>query len=350
MSLSLLLNHSIQVHIMQIELAQQSHKNPHKNLNGDFCAYQMLTEEKLVVLVLADGVGNSPCDWKASKISCEFFIRAFTASSEQDITNRFSQSLQETNQELLLESGSCAEMKSTFCGVIWDQASENIYYVNIGDSRIYRWQANELEQISTDEVKSVILTKMDGKPIVVAGVIAVADGVTNVLGSPELDFKVKTIDADNTSGIVLTTDGFHGASRYFAKDMLRTINAVNLENSLAQLHQKYKDRQKDDMTALVIRKMHNVSNQALIQAIITNKDISNVSKLELTKAVIQGLAAGIKNKNNSETMALISQCNDRSIDLGRATIGELISLIINVDFQDGEVYQQLLKLMRNSKG
>lgn len=335
---------------MQIEIAQQSHKNPHKNLNGDFCTYQMLDSEKLVVMTLADGVGSSPCDWKASKVSCQFFLKAFAASSEPGITNRFRQSLQKTNQALLLETGACKQMKSTFCAVVWDQVNGFIYYVNIGDSRIYHWQANELKQISIDEVKSVILTKKNGKPIVVAGVVAVADGVTNVLGSPELKFEIKVISAEKVDGIVLTTDGFHGASQDFPKDLLATMNNLDLDNGLALLYQKYKDRQKDDMTILAMRQVSDAREYDLIQAIAANQDTGSVSKLELTKAIIHGLTRSIKAKNSGQAMALINQCKERNVDLGREKTGELISLVINVDFQDGEVYQHLLRLMRNSKG
>ena len=50
---------------------------PHKNTNGDFCDFKILEKEELVILTISDGVGSNPCDWKASKISCQNFIDEF---------------------------------------------------------------------------------------------------------------------------------------------------------------------------------------------------------------------------------------------------------------------------------
>ena len=68
-------------------------------------------------LTLGDGVGGSPCDWKASKISCQKFIDAFVTSSEKEIPERMIESIRATNLEILSETGTCKNMESIFSGL-----------------------------------------------------------------------------------------------------------------------------------------------------------------------------------------------------------------------------------------
>ena len=102
---------------MKVEISKKSYKNPHKNRNGDFCEFEILENDQLVILTLGDGVGSSPCDWKASKVSCQKFIETFKENSNEDISQRFLESLKAVNQEVILTTDGCKGMKTTFCGV-----------------------------------------------------------------------------------------------------------------------------------------------------------------------------------------------------------------------------------------
>ena len=335
---------------MKIEISKKSYKNPHKNKNGDFCEFEIVENEKLVILTLGDGVGSSPCDWKASKLSCQNFIESFKMNSNQDIAERFSQSLKKVNQKVILTTDMCQGMKTTFCGVVWDFVNRKIYYTNIGDSRIYEYSNNEFRQISTDEVKSVILRKRDGKPMIISGVAVTAEGVTNVIGSRELIYKVNVKSDEDIEGIVLSSDGMHGVSTKFEEDILGAINIINLEDGLEQICHKYKDNQKDDMTIIALRRVKNENNfSKIISYILDNEDFSDISNLEISKALLQGIDEGIKKKDPLKVNKLLSISETKRIDFGRENVGNLISLMFKVDFQDGEIYQKLLSNMRSSK-
>ena len=335
---------------MKIEISKKSYKDPHKNRNGDFCEFEILENEKLVILTLGDGVGSSPCDWKASKLSCQLFIETFKKNSDEDISQRFLESLKTVNQEVILTTNMCQGMKTTFCGVVWDFINGKIYYTNIGDSRIYEFANNEFSQISTDEVKSVILRKRDGKPIIISGVAVTAEGVTNVIGSHEVNYEIKVKSDESIEGIVLSTDGMHGVSSKFEEDLLKVINAINLENGLEQICQEYKDIQKDDMTIIALRKIKEENNYPkIISSILNDEDISGMSNFEISKVLLQGIEEGIKEKDVPKVSKLLSFRETKRIDFGREKIGNLISLMFKVDFQNGDVYQKLLSIMRISK-
>lgn len=335
---------------MKVELSKQSYKDPEKNRNGDFCAFEILEDEQLAVLALADGVGSSPCDWKASRVSCQKFLEAFKSGISEDITERFLQSLKTANQEVLLTTDSCEGMKTTFCGVVWDIGKKKVHYTSIGDSRIYEISNNRVSQISTDEVKSVILRKKDGKPMIVAGIAVTAEGITNVIGSQQISFGIETKDTESIDGMVLSTDGFHGLSTHFEEDIQEAINALSLEQGLKQIYQKYKDLQKDDMTILALRKVEEGNHYSeTLAAILNNGAVPDMSNFELSKVLLRGIEEGIQEQDADKISKLMALCEARRIDLGREKTGNLISLMFSVDFQNGAVYQKLMSLMRSSK-
>ncbi|WP_170254832.1 SpoIIE family protein phosphatase [Phaeodactylibacter luteus] len=258
--------------------------------------------------------------------------------------------MQTANQQVILTTDGCQGMKTTFCGVVWDLLNGKIYYTNLGDSRIYEFADNEFRQISTDEVKSVILRKKDGKPLIISGVVVTAEGVTNVIGSREAHYEIKVKNDEAIKGVILSTDGMHGASSKFEEDLLTVINAIDLENGLEQICQEYKDIQKDDMTIIALRKINGKNNYSkMISSILNNEDFSGMSNFEISKVLLQGIEEGIKEKNAFIVNKLLSIREIKRIDFGREKIGDLISLMFKVDFQDGEVYQKLLSIMRSSK-
>jgi len=127
---------------VSFDVAKNSLQNPNKLKNGDYCQSHFLTDENILIVVLCDGVGSNACDWKASKIGCEFFIENFKNGNPSNITQRITQAIEAVNQEILLEVGSCENMKSTFTTVVWEFDANKFHYVSIGDSRIYEYDDN----------------------------------------------------------------------------------------------------------------------------------------------------------------------------------------------------------------
>ncbi len=330
---------------MSLEIAQKSYKNPHKPKNGDYSSFQLLEQEQLVLAVLADGVGSCPCDWNASQLSCQTFIKTFEQNNKKEIIPRFSEAIRQANQVVLTTTGSCQGMKSTFCGLVWDLKAQVVYYTNIGDSRIYETGEKGWVQISTDEVR----TKINRDAILYH--TAVREGITNAIGHSTLTFEIKKKADKGIRAFVLTTDGFHGVAASFPEEALKAINAIHLEQGLEQLYQQYETRQKDDMTILVLRKVEDKNCQAIITSILTTGTVSitTTTALERAFALLQGLKEGIREKNEKQVHQFLSFCKTHQIDLGRDKIGDLISLMIKVDFQNNEIYQTLIKRMKNSR-
>jgi serine/threonine protein phosphatase PrpC len=214
---------------MNFDIAALSICNPNKTKCGD--AYQIFddTEEKLLILVLADGVGSCVCDWKASEMTCQKFVQYFTENkNENNIPKRIIQAVEETDKAVLNEEGFCAGMKATFVGVVWDYAQGIIYHIGIGDSRIYSIEKETIRQISKDETATIIRKGKDGKPLIVSGMTVVSEGVTNVIGAlvsvVVMQFEVENADGTSRNireGVLLASDGFYNCKSSFEDQVER---------------------------------------------------------------------------------------------------------------------------------
>ncbi|MEM1220134.1 MAG: hypothetical protein AAGH79_14535, partial [Bacteroidota bacterium] len=241
-------------------------------------------------------------------------------------------------------------MKTTFCGVVWDLSEQKIYYTNLGDSRIYEISNLKCRQISTDEVKSVILRKKDGKPMIISGVAVTAEGVTNVIGSPEATMEIKMKSDEDIRGIVLSTDGLHGLSTKFEEALIKATNALDLEYGLEEMCQAYRDLQKDDMTILAIRKVTTASDRSeKMASLLQNADLPSLSPFELSNVLLQGIEEGIRETDAARTSKLLEITKAKGIDFGRERLGRLISFMRASNFQNGPIYQKLLLMLKKSK-
>lgn len=335
---------------MNIEISHLSYQNPKKKKNGDFCVYKIIQKENLAVLTIGDGVGSQPCDWKASRISCKKFIEIFEKKEKEEISERIISSISSINLEVRSESGDCEDMRSTFCVVVWDFNTNQIYYSSIGDSRIFQFSNNKINQISKDDVKLITLKTNDGKPIMVSGTTILSESITNVIGNSNLSIEINTKPDRDIDAIILSTDGFHEITANFNTGMVEILNSLeNLDSSLENFYQKYKEKQNDDMTILVARKGNSSGNElSIIKRILNNDKTDSIGNWELTNSLIVGLENGIKEKDAFGVKKLLSFREEKNIDLGRENIGKIISLMMKINFQNGEIYQELLKIMRKS--
>lgn len=103
---------------------------------------------------VADGMGGYEGGEHASEIvsrSFSAFIKKFAPQSEDEAFREIKQWAKEANQ-LVLDTASIrpelSEMGTTFIGLIF--YDQNLWLLNIGDSRCYRFRQNVLKQLSTD--------------------------------------------------------------------------------------------------------------------------------------------------------------------------------------------------------
>lgn len=224
-----------------------------KEKNGDSFSFEQLEEENLLIAVVADGVSQQPCDWLASSTTCQALIDHFKQNiSQSDTAQRLLESILQTNHDVALTEGKCHKMASTLSVVVCSYSSEELYYANIGDSRIYSLYNGSFEQLTTDDViirKERILTN--------AGIRLIDKHIlSKVIGQDNILFKINVKSIRTGEVIILATDGFYDARKVvFNKLMTEFGEAKDFEEGFAKLIDQVKILRGDDLTAVAIKRV-----------------------------------------------------------------------------------------------
>ncbi len=310
------------------------HKLSSKSKNGDAVTVFEIPEEALMVFLVADGVGSCPGDYKASDTAVEHFELRFRESvNKQNITDRIKDTINQVNEHILTEEGYYSGMKTTLVAVVVDRGHSQLYYTSIGDSRLYRFNENTVEQLSNDEVKAVIRRKQDGTPITQGGAIVNAVGVTNVLGVPRVTCEIKTVSIEKSSSFLLATDGFYSkmmdASIYLPK-LHKTLYGAT---QFYQLAQDVARQQDDDASAIVFR--------------CTLEDDNDLWKAQ--QELFDQLVHFIEIKDEKEALGVTNIITFGGYENSFEFYDLAIKRMRELDFNSGTLYSALVGLLRESR-
>jgi serine/threonine protein phosphatase PrpC len=131
------------------ELASRSAKKPRKARNGD----QVLTretEDGTALLVLADGIGGRPCDWKASDVACEGPADTLEERSGT-LDERLEAGVEAAHRRVQKETGQCEGMLAALVALAWEPEAEEVSFIGVP----------RLVQVSAD-ARTVALGQIEG--------------------------------------------------------------------------------------------------------------------------------------------------------------------------------------------
>ena len=139
---------------MKIKFASISKQGIKKPVNQDCFAVPLgeyNTQEKGFLFVVCDGVGGYPGGEIASKLFCKIFMNDFYLEEKIDnISIWLEQEIQLINKEIVTQGIKLAKanMSTTMASLL---LHENTAYLNnVGDSRIYIFTDDKLEQLTED--------------------------------------------------------------------------------------------------------------------------------------------------------------------------------------------------------
>ncbi len=155
-----------------------------------------------VLLAVADGVGGAAAGEVASRWVCEQMAGRIFAASLCDTTTtpgRLQRIASEVNADLLRESEADPHrrgMATTWTAVL--MLPSGTFWLNAGDSRLYRLTNGELDQVSRDHT----LREERGDPSIPGNIIS------NCFGNAEgFYLDVGELDLASCDGFLLCTDG-----------------------------------------------------------------------------------------------------------------------------------------------
>ena len=222
-----------------------------KERNGDDQRIIRLEQEELCIAVISDGVSQQPCDWLASELVCTGFIQAFTANQEMTMEDRINNSLEKANMLLLEHEAPCKKMAATLSACIIDEKTNQLYWLNIGDSRIYSVFNNRLSQLTTDDVKlysQSIQTSIGKKNIE-------QSQLTKCMGKSNLNPCIQQKEIKEGELILLASDGFYNARKAsFQKKLIDFSQQEEFKIAFGNLASAFEIMRDDDLTVVAIKR------------------------------------------------------------------------------------------------
>ena len=308
-------------------------KDPSKQKNGDFYAIVHLNVENLSLFLLADGVGGSAGDWKASKTCVKEFVEQLGVDkTEKNLKQRIHDALYKVNSIILNETGLYEGMKSTFLVAVYDKESAKLYFTGIGDSRIYKIRDKEIELLTTDQVKAVMLRKPDGELYTKNGSVIPAFGVTKLMGIHDLSFTIEEMEINTTTGFLMASDGFY--KNMVDKDLFYLYQSLDVESGLKDLAKKVESNQDDDATAIFFRIEKTENEHDIISAY---------------REIFVDLHEAIKRNDPKEVHKIIDKIENQNIIQTFEYYDETIKLMKKSGCIDGDIYQRIIKLLKTSR-
>lgn len=319
---------------MSVSYATSSKKLSSKTKNGDACEVMEIKEENLILFVLADGVGGCVGDYKASKTVVDSFLTNFSENNFlQNITERIEKSIEAVNNIVLSETGYYKGMKSTMVACVMDQKSSILHFVGIGDSRLYQVNEQGLEILTQDQVKAVIRRKQDGTPIIQAGAIVNAIGVTNLIGTSYLKYEVKSLEVNCTTSFLLASDGFYNNLSATSETLLNLHSSLDIKGNFQKIVSDIAQKQDDDATAVFFRvEKHNEQNL-----------------LSKQRLVCQDLLRAIESGNVELTNKCLTYIEQNKVEQTFEFYDSSIKKMKQSNFKESEIYHRLITLLKKTR-
>lgn len=207
-------------------------KNPSKSKCGDasFSGTIKNKDKEFILLIAADGVSKAPKDYLASASVVKFIKEYLEAEPINNIKDAFEEAVLFANTQICIGVDGTTGMLSTLSALLYFPANEKIYSINIGDSRIFGYNANGWNQLTTDDTTRIPY-KENGKLKLQNGVPIYMTGLNKAMGGDKkLSVEMVEINANEYTGFTLLTDGFYSISNWekYVNELFHTPSTKQL--------------------------------------------------------------------------------------------------------------------------
>jgi serine/threonine protein phosphatase PrpC len=334
-----------------------SRKESAKSKCGDAYGYKIINIEdknnKIIVMVVSDGVSTCKNDNIASNATCETFLNEFI-SSTGSIKDRISFSIKKTNEEVVSLSEIPGEYRATLLVAVWEEGINKLYYTGIGDSRIFKLSEKGFVLLTEDDKESVPLMNF-GKPIVRNGMPVFAQAITNYIGKiTDLDFKVEDVEFLESESIIMATDGIHNNGN-LPIEMKDIIESYDPNNEIKGFVLECVERNEDDATVLILRRNDIFAgNIERIKEVIMNMDnyknknifahnIINFSQSTLVELIFKG-----DSSKNDYIENILDYLNEYKLNLPKNELIKLFDKYLSKLNPDKVIYDLFHSLISKS--
>lgn len=230
-----------------------STRNLSKQRCGDasFAGAIEISGEKVVLLLVADGVSKSPKDWLASGSAVDSIVSAIQQSTKP-IPEALREAIETTNSKICSGVENTYGMLTTLSAVLYHPANEKLYWCNLGDSRIFGLNNNEWHQLTTDDSTSMPY-KENGKLKLQNGVPIMLSALTKAIGQDStLQIEIHETVANEYKALALASDGFYDLTgfNHYASELAAS---ADMEKKAMAIQSEIVSQIRDDASVAVIR-------------------------------------------------------------------------------------------------
>jgi len=296
-----------------------------------------MNDEECQLLIVADGVSTAPKDRLASQ-SVIKFIREYLQSHQLPVADLIIGAVQDANYQLIRGVDTTMGMLTTLSLLVYQPSSNKIYWVNVGDSRIYRYKDSNWEQITVDD--SASQPYMDnGRMRLRNGVPIMVSALTRAIGaSAHLEVQVMEADAAGYAGFLLCTDGFYGLAG-FGSIATTIYEAPELETEVEKQKNSIVSEITDDASLALIR--FHYTAPVKLHELISGGGGKLPPAFILTEALETELTNAIRQNNDLYIGQLLSFMEDKNLTLSRPKMITLLESMIRQKSRHLEVMKRM---------
>jgi serine/threonine protein phosphatase PrpC len=314
-----------------------------KDRSGDFLLVRAFKSERIVLMAVADGVGSHRCDWLASRSACESVAEEFE-QTVGPVDERLRECVVHAHRNVRGATGDAVGMLSTLIAVAWPEDDDRIFFVGIGDSRIYLLKARQDLLLTEDDVVQAVL-RLNDEVVFSAGAPVFTSGLTKALGQKgNLEFEVRTCDFLKGESLALATDGMHGKGS-FVSGIREALHRSDLEAAVPPLVRHYASLNEDDAALVLLRRNDIAGPIAAYEEAITRMQdfreeglwghiMSRVLEVTLREAVTAG--------DFDRAQSCLAYMQRYSIFLRR----DVLASIFEVTLREGKLDRNIIQMFR----
>ncbi|EAY29003.1 PP2C family protein-serine/threonine phosphatase [Microscilla marina] len=314
-----------------------------KAKNGDACRCQVWEEttQTLAVMVLADGVGSKPCDYKASATAVDAFLTHFGDNPDQtNIKARMQAAAYHANQRVHQTSAACQGMMATFVAVVWQVETSLLYFTSVGDSRLYLQHKGTLTQLTQDD--SIEKTETVG------GQTYSRSYITEALGAGVVHFDIQTQPFLPGDACWLMSDGFYPVVP--APALIQLWRYTNFAHGAEQVFKQYMPQYQDDASVVALRR--NDAPKSFATAFdqwkierVTQTLPANMQISVLTCTIFEATHYSLLKATTKEALRWLQVLDELTIVPDLVTVESLLQAFGKAKLNDQEVYKKIRKLL-----
>ena len=304
-------------------------KKPVKTKCGDasFSGKMQILEDTYIVLIVADGVSKAAKDWLASATTVRLMKNYLSTLTEPNIKEQIVKAIELTNFDILSGIEDTIGMKSTLCVLLYNEKNENVYFANIGDSRIYGFDNNHSwKQLSVDDVHTQVY-KENGKTLLQNVQPIMRSTLSQCIGGGNsLNIKIQEIDAIKYKGFCLMSDGLYSLLD-FEKIISNLYHTAKMKQEITMLENNLLNTIDDDASVAILRIIPEKMQIEQLQ----HENNNNYSKAMLMHAVLPDFYDKIAQQNETDIIQLLEWMVQHHIYLSKENMIELLEKMITTN-------------------